>query len=712
MHTHHQPIVVLAGNPNCGKSTIFNRLTGLRQHTGNFPGVTVDIKTGLMSFANKRTANVIDLPGCYSLFPNSHDERIVLNLLSNPNDSLKPDVVLYIADALNLEKHLLLLTQLMDLELPVVLVINRIDLAFEEGLTVDDVALSKELGIPVVCVSGRFGDHFDRLLTILSAQLDGGGVSCKRVGTHSFSDFYKPTEAETNTAQRIADAYDISVYRATLWAHHYQKLPFLRTEQREVIENICTEEGYDDLRLQIHEVMQRYDHFTPIVRKVVKKQRERQTTTDKIDALVTHPLLGVFLFFGLMFLVFQAVYSWSSVPMDWIDGAFGTLNSYIKGVLPPSLFTDLLTDGIVSGLGGVMVFVPQIALLFLLLTLLEEIGYMSRAVYMFDHILQRFGLNGRSIVSLVSSGACAIPAIMSARTIANRKERLTTILVAPLVSCSARIPVFTVLIGLMIPNTRIFGIFNSQGIAFMGLYLLSIAATLLSALFFRALLRTDETSYLSLEMPDYRIPHWRNVAITIYEKVKTFILEAGKIIVLISVILWGLASFGPPRQMAQAEQKAQEIAQTQQLTPEAAADLVAANKLESSYAGHIGKWIEPIIRPLGFDWKIGIALITSFAAREVFVGTMATLYSVGHTDDEVTIREQMRNARNTETGAPVYTFASSFSLLLFYLFAMQCMSTLAVVRRETGSWKWPIIQFLYMGFLAYCSSFIAYQLLS
>ena len=410
-----------------------------------------------------------------------------------------------------------------------------------------------------------------------------------------------------------------------------------------------------------------------------------------------------------MLFVFQSIYAWADAPMTWIEEGFSALGSGMRSIMPEAWFTDLLVDGIITGLGGVVIFVPQITILFLLLAILDEVGYMSRAVFMFDGLMQRVGLNGRSIVALISSGACAIPAIMSTRTIANWKERLITILVSPLISCSARLPVYAVLIGFVVPKETVGGVFNSQGLAFMGLYLLGIVAALVSAWVFKMIIKSEERSFLMIELPQYKKPLIKNVLLSVKEKVMSFIIGAGKVILVISIVLWFLASYGPPIDMQNAEDTATKIASNQGLSEDEATDLIASYRLESSYAGHMGKWIEPAIAPLGFDWKMGIALITSFAAREVFVGTMATIYSVGSNDDELTVRKQMAAEINPKTGLPRYDMATSLSLLLFYVFAMQCMSTLAVTKRETKSWKWPAVQLGFMSVLAYMTSLIAYQ---
>ena len=458
--------------------------------------------------------------------------------------------------------------------------------------------------------------------------------------------------------------------------------------------------------------MERYDTFEPVVRKSLRYAGDRASTSDRVDNVLTHRLFGPLIFVALMLLLFQALFAWSGYPMDFIEWIFGKLGSGVRAGLGEGWLTDLLVDGVIAGLGGVVVFVPQIAILFFFITILEEVGYMARAAFMFDSLMQRFGLNGRSVVALISGHACAIPAVMSTRTIANWKERLLTILVTPLTSCSARIPVYVILISFAVPAGSWFG-FGYQGLAFAGLYFLGIIAAMLSALLFKIVLDTKERSFLMLELPDYRVPVWRNVGVTVWQKVKAFLVGAGQVILVISIVLWGLSTFGPAAEMAAAEERAAEITLAQELDEDAAADVLASEKLEASYAGYLGKAIEPAIRPLGYDWKIGIALLTSFAAREVFVGTMATIYSVGSAgEDEVKIRERMAEEVDPRTGAKVYSVATSWSLLVFYVFAMMCMSTLAVTKRETGGWKWPVVQFVFMTALAYFSALGVYQWLA
>ena len=707
MASDKQYTIALIGNPNCGKTSVFNQLTGLRQKVGNFPGVTVDKKVGKLQFDDESVALLVDFPGTYSLYPTSMDERVVLNVFTNPQDSNYPNAVIYLADSTNLEKHFLLLTQIKDLGLPIVLGLNMSDLAQKEGLTIDSDKISKELGIPVIKISGRSGDNLDALKNAAhQLYLDNKSAHSQERAHYSFS------QVEQQLSKQIQTEFSLSTpYQALLWAHHYEQLDFLSETDKHKIKASVENLGFKSISHQINETMGRFDRFTPMLKKAIKKPtvNANASLTDRLDRVITHPVAGPFIFFGIMFLLFQAIFAWAEYPMNWIEGAFAALSGWAQATLPEGWMTDLLTEGIIAGLGGVLVFIPQITILFFLIAILEEVGYMARAVFMFDKIMQRFGLNGRSVVALISSSACAIPAVMSTRTISNWKERLITILVTPLISCSARIPVYAVLVGFVVPSVTVWGVFNAQGLVFMGLYLLGIIAALFSGWVFKKILKSDERSFLMLELPQYRPPVWKNVWFTLQSKVTSFVVEAGKIIMIISIVLWFLASYGPSDKMALAVANATQEATEQQLSETEAADLVASKSIEASYAGHLGKFIEPAIRPLGYDWKIGIALITSFAAREVFVGTMATIYSIGSIEEESTIRERLAKQINPLTGAPVYTMATSLSLLIFYVFAMQCMSTLAVVKRETGSWKWPVVQFFFMGGLAYLGALITYQ---
>ncbi len=706
--------VALVGNPNSGKSTLFNQLTGLRQKTGNFPGVTVDMKEGKLRFEGGREAILTDYPGTYSLYPTASDEKMVAAVLTNPADANFPNAVVYVADVKNLEKHLLLLTQLLDLDLPVILALNMSDMAAEMGIKTNTAKLSEQLGIPVVLLSSRTGDNVSKLVTELEKLLSSPTVSRKP--------FYPLTDLEKQVAEAVQLNLDANnPYRALLLAHHHGWLPFLKRNDRETLATIVENKSFQSLRSQVDETLDRFDRFTPIVQDTIDQPPAfPETITDRIDALLTNRWAGPFLFFLVMLLVFQAVFDWSEYPMGWIESGFGALSDWLKVTMPEGWFTDLLTDGILAGLAGIMVFIPQIALLFLIITILEEVGYMARVVFMFDKSMRRFGMNGRSVVALISGSACAVPAIMSSRTIGNWQERLITVMVTPFISCSARIPVYLVLIGLAVPPVRVAGFINAQTLVFGSMYALGVLAAFLSGWAMKKWLRTREISYLAIELPVYRMPHWKNVGLTVWEKVSAFVVGAGKIILYVSIGLWALSRFGPGDDMAQAVVRAGTEAKSQQLDEGAANDLVAQRQLEASYAGQMGKWIEPVIRPLGYDWKIGIALLTSFAAREVFTGTLAVLYNMGSAEGDIndsaeneskaTLRAKMRSETFSDTGKPVYTLGTALSLLVFYALAMQCMSTMAVVARETGSWKWAIYQFVFMSGLAYLGAWLVYQI--
>lgn len=702
--------IALVGNPNSGKSSLFNILTGLRQTVSNFPGVTVDKKLGSILLSDGRQIRVVDLPGLYSMHPNSGDEKVVVSILSNNQDQNYPDLIIYVADASNLERHLLLATQIIDLKIPMIFALNMTDIIEDRKQKIDIKPLEKYLEIPTVAISSRNKTGVEEL----KIQIEQFNSKVSNEYLRS-SVIYKNPSILDNIIEDIKlKTGSENDYQTKILLHHHKWLSHLSAKNKEAIEWTVARNEFDDIRNQLDETMARYASFGPTSRKaIVTDGQFPKTRTDLIDNVITHRFWGPMIFFAIMFFMFQAIYAWSEAPMEWIEGFFSFSGGAVRDLLPVAWYTDLIVDGVISGLGGILIFIPQITILFLLIAILEETGYMSRAVFMFDGIMQKFGLNGRSIVSLVSSGACAIPAIMATRTISSWKERLNTIMVAPLISCSARIPVYAVLVGFVVPDQTVFGIFNAQGLVFMGLYLLGIVATLLAALVFKKVLNIkNENSFLMIELPQYKKPIWKNAFLTVKEKVTTFVVEAGKVILVISILLWFLASYGPSTAMDNAELEATSYINSNNLATQEADNYLASKKIEASYAGHLGKFIEPAIKPLGFDWKIGIALLTSFAAREVFVGTMATIYSVGSADDEASVSERMAAEINPQTGAKVYTTATSLSLLIFYVFAMQCMSTLAVVRRETKSWKWPIIQFFYMGALAYFGSLITYQLMS
>lgn len=679
-------LVLMAGNPNSGKSTLFNLLTGLNQKVGNYPGVTVDKKTGVLELGAFKEIEILDLPGAYSMYPSSKDERIVVRQFLETKP--KPDLILYVADLSQLEKQILLLTQIIDLGLPVILALNMADMT---GITIQTHILEEHFKIPVVLISGKTSFGITALKMQMNFMLYEKFVAKEP--------YYKFTAQEKKLTDQFKNSVSSTTdYGRLLTLHHGAWIDNIPNEMRQEIKEKSEKEGFNPIQSQIHETMDRYDRFTPVIRKALHlvPGGAGAKITDRIDKWVMHPVLGSIIFFLIMLLIFQAIFAWAEWPMNFIEYSMGELNLGIRHLLPTGWISDLLCDGVLAGLTGILVFIPQIAILFLFIGILEEIGYMSRAVSMFDMMMRKFGLNGRSIVALVSGGACAIPAIMSTRSISNWKERLITIMVTPFISCSARIPVYAILIGFAVPKGRLFG-FEQQGLALMGLYGIGIMAALTAAYILKKLLHSSDRSFLMMELPVYRPPVIKNLFYLVIEKTKSFVLGAGKIIIIISLVLWFLASFGPAMKSLAGESQPMDKSH------------IAKLAIQDSYAGILGKFIEPVIAPLGFDWKMGIALISSFAAREVFVGTMATIYRIEDDSDVASIRTRMAEDRHSDTGVLVYNPATTWSLLIFYAFAMQCMSTLAIVKRETRSWKWPIIQFVMMTGLAYLASWLVYH---
>jgi len=707
MTDHRRQRIALVGNPNSGKSSLFNYLTGLNQKVGNFPGVTVDKRSGVSSFSDGTAFEVIDLPGIYSIYPRSLDERIVSEILLDHRSPKCPDKIVVIADATNLKRNLLLLTQIIDIGLPTVLALNMMDLVAKAGISYDLISLSKKLGIPVVPINARQGVGLAELKKVIQQ-------TSEKPARPVFKIWPEAIEAVKELRRKLGVDND---YEAYLFLEQ-QTLNFQSKEDQEIVQEIRTRYKFFPGKFQGAEAIQRYSHIQDLLNDITLKPANLtwKRNSAALDRILTHKIWGYFIFLAILFLIFQSIFAWANFPMDFIDGKFADLSSYLRKALPVGPLSNLLTEGIIPGIGGIMIFIPQIAILFAFISILEETGYMARVVFLMDKIMRKFGLNGKSVVPLMSGVACAIPAIMATRTIDNWKERLITIMVTPLMSCSARLPVFTILIALIVPDEKVMGFFNLQGLALMGLYLLGFVAAISSAWIMNQIIKIKERSYLIMEMPTYRWPKWSNVGLTIVEKTKTFVFEAGKVILAISIILWVLAAYGPGDKMANAKDKVLEQTKGVQLSDQELENRIASYKLEHSYAGAIGKAIEPLIKPIGYDWKIGIALITSFAAREVFVGTMATIYSIGAVDDsaagETTIKERLREEVNPDTGGPRFTPAVGFSLLVFYTFAMQCMSTIAVVYRETKGWKWPLIQFVYMTGLAYISAFAVFHLLS
>lgn len=648
--------IALVGNPNTGKSSIFNMLTGLRQHVGNFPGVTVDKKSGTISTASGNH-ELIDFPGTYSLYPRSKDEQVVYDVLTDTKHEDFPDLVVVVADASNLERNLFFFSQIYDLGLSSMLILNMSDLAQRAGKIIDPEKLRDAFkGAVIVEANARAGMGKNRIL-------EGMNEAAAKKPEGRFIPEQVLCSAEDSTCQEIEAAL-------------------------------------------------RYKKIGDVIGNVQRIEERPKKEMNRLDKILVHKVWGYLIFAAILMTVFQFIYSFAAIPMDFIDGIFANLSAWLQETLVQGLFSDLISQGVVPGIGGVVIFVPQIALLFFFIALLEESGYLARVVFIMDRLMRPLGLNGKSVVPLLSSVACAIPGVMAARTISDWKERLITIMVAPLMSCSARIPVYTLLIALVIPKEKVFGFMNLQGLLLFGLYALGLISALLIAWVMKMLIASKEQGFLLLELPGFKMPIWSNVGLTVWEKVKVFVVDAGKVILAISIVLWAMATFGPGDRMEKAGVKAADQAQTLNLSQEESDRRVAAAQLENSYIGIVGKTIEPVIKPLGYDWKVGISLITSFAAREVFVGSLATIYAVQEDGGENKRLIDRLKAEKHPDGTPVYSLAMGLSLMIYYVFAMQCMSTLAVVKRETKSWKWPIIQTLYMGVIAYVLSFVVYQLMS
>lgn len=691
--------IAMAGNPNSGKSTLFNLLTGLRQKTGNFPGVTVDLHVGYTRLSNGKKVEIIDLPGTYSLFPKAADEQVTAEVLCNPAHSNHPQLTVLVADSSNLKRSLYLCSQLIDTGMPVILVLNMIDVAVKKSIAINQEKLSQLLGIPVIAVNSLEGSGIASLKQLIESyqqRNDHPLIPASEISAHNWQGLQQIMSCLTPY-----DAFVTFINRRFLKDAAEQK----------IMEDFFAQQQVNEVQLQTNEAVIRFKKITGVIEQCVAyKQRNSYELTHKIDNIITHKIWGFVIFLAILFTIFQFIFSFSAIPMEWIEMGFANFSDWVAHTLPQGILNDVITGGILAGLSGVVVFIPQIAFLFAFIAILEDSGYMARVSFIMDRLMRRFGLNGKSIIPLISGAACAVPAIMGARTISNNKERLITILVTPLMSCSARLPVYTLLIALVVPNKNVGGVINLQGVVLMALYLIGFLAAIGAALVLKYLIKSREQSYFIMELPIYRMPQAKQVGMVIYDKVKVFLLEAGKIIIAISVILWLMASFAPGNRMQEIEQKYASMGNT--ISEQERSNKMAAEKLEASYAGIAGKLIEPAIAPLGFDWKIGISLVTSFAAREVFVGTMATIYSVGDQADERSIRQKMKEELNPTTLQPVYTTAVAFSLMLFYAFAMQCMSTIAVVYRETKGYKWPLVQFLFMTAMAWLSSFTAFHLLS
>jgi ferrous iron transport protein B len=698
--------IALVGNPNSGKSSLFNSLTGLNQKVGNFPGVTVDKKTGVSKISEKLSARIIDLPGTYSLYPKRNDEWVSYKVLLDEDPDIKADIIVLIADASNLKRNLLFCSQIIDLKRPVVVALTMTDIAKKNNIQIDIPGLERELGVLVIPVNPRKNKGISQLKKAIEQTAENLHKSPERdfISTISFAPL------AIKKVQKIFP--EVSDYRAIHYLINHENFALDQPVQ-EAIEHIEADTNFNPTKTQAEEILQRYGKIKTIMHQTVVETDPLQKAlfTQKLDNILLHRTWGYIILFGVLFLLFQSIFVIAQFPMNAIEWTFDEAGGWLGNFLPHGWVSDLFINGILAGLSGILVFVPQIMILFGLITLLEDTGYMARISFLTDRVMRKSGLNGKSVMPMISGLACAVPAIMSARNIENKKERLLTIMCTPLMSCSARLPVYTILIALVIPKRIFLGFISLQGLVMMLLYLLGTVMAFLSAYVMKWFIKSKEKSFFILELPVYREPRWKNILYTMIEKAKIFVVDAGKVIMVISLLLWVLSSYGPPQKMKSVSEKYASLSQLNPGNFKEYDKLKRTELLENSYAGILGRSIEPVIRPLGYDWKIGIALITSFAAREVFVGTMATLYSVGedHDENNATLREKM-NAAVRADGTKVYNLATGISLLIFYALAMQCMSTLAIVKRETHSWKWPAIQLAYMTGLAYVMSFIAFNI--
>ncbi len=702
MESNQEIKVALVGNPNCGKTSLFNLLTGLKQKVGNFPGVTIDKKIGHNSFEGVNYS-IIDLPGLYSLYPRSLDEKVVRDVLLNEKDPNHPDIIIILLDAANLKRNLYLTLQTLELEIPVIIALNMLDIAETQGKTIDIDALSQTLGATVIPINAKKGIGKEDILKSLNN---------KHFGSFSGEKFEPENKEQIQKIKKLFPKYND--FKINLLLSDFKNLPWLSEKEKNDIANQLENTSFFPAKNQLYEIGKRYEYINKITPKFQQEKKNIDTISihDKLDKYLTHPIWGTLIFLLVFFLLFQAIFTLAAYPADLIDTGMGVLNQWVKTILPEGRFADFVTDGILTGIGGVVIFIPQIMILFGLITILEDTGYMARASFINDKLLEKVGMNGKSFVPLIGGFACAVPAIMAARSIPNMRERLITIFITPFMSCSARLPVYVFLIAFIIPNDYLLGFLSIQGLLMLGLYLLGVFMSIIVAIVLNKLLPKIEKGVFVMELPTFKVPRWKNVFTSMINKAKTFVFEAGKIILLVSIILWFLSSFGPGDSFKKIEKKYTSAALVQALTPQQIQREINSEKLKHSYAGIMGRFIEPAIRPLGFDWKTGIALVTSFAAREVFVGTMSTIYGIeADTANVKELKEELKKLKNPKTGAPLFSFATAFSLIIFYVFALQCMSTLAIVKKETGGWKWPIIQFFTFTGIAYLASFITYHIL-
>ncbi len=715
--------IALAGNPNVGKTTLFNLLTGLQQKVANYPGVTVERKSGRLK--GRPGVEVIDLPGTYSLNPKSLDERIAYSALTGrlPGENA-PDVVVCVVDASNLERNLYLVSQVLDLGLPTVVALNMVDAAEEAGIEVDADALAEALGAPVVPLVARRGEGVEGVLRAIEAlpapppRPDWHLMPVAETHVSQLAERLAEEQPGVPTRLLRSDALGALTSDVLLDAWR-DKAPRFVTAVEAAREALDAQKA----PYKQAEMMGRYGWIGALAPRVVTRRAEEaaRTRSDRIDAVLTHRVWGLAIFGAFLLLIFQAVFTWATPAMDAIEWGVGALGSGVRALLPAAWYTDLLVDGVVAGVGNVVVFLPQILLLFFFLGLMEDTGYMARTAFLLDRVMRRMGLSGASVVPLLSSYACAIPGIMAARTLPNERDRLITIMVAPLMTCSARLPVYALFIAAFIPIGGLFGLVSYQGLTMLALYAMGTAMAFVAAWILNRFVFRGEGSHFVMELPPYRLPQARYVLRRMVERARLFFVRAGKIIVGISIVLWFLANYPQPDVDTRDASALQTTTDARSVTPEgldnatlpegetAEAAPQASSRVRNSYIGRFGRFIEPVMRPLGFDWKISAGLVTAFAAREVIVSALATLYSVEEGDGEPTLLRDALKADRYPDGTPVFTPLVAVSLMVFFVFALQCMSTIAIARRETNTWRWPIVMWLYMFALAYGFSFVVYQ---
>ena len=733
--------VLLVGNPNTGKTSVFNSLTGLRQKTGNYPGVTVEKKTGIVTGADGATLRLHDMPGMYSLTPKSLDDSIAREvLIGEADEDLDIRLIVVVADASNLNRNLYLVTQLIDLGIPVAVAMNMMDNAVSSGVHIDLDALSDRLKVPIVPVIASRQRGIDELRQMMFDQIGPVDRDTRPAGSAAEAGTGSSGPASSGPASSgpassgpdhvsfaerfprrrlLGGLLDEALSPAASWFEAHTNLNAvaqtsealrvtssdraLQTWMEGRQDATCKEDlkriveqtrgRLDEMQVpwRMLETILRYDQIDELYSEVVREERDtRSSLSVRLDRLFTHRAAGPAIVLVVFALVFQSIFSWAETPMTLIEDGIGALGAFVYQFLPEGMLRNLLVDGVIAGVGAVLVFLPQILFLFFFLALLEDTGYMARVAFIMDRFMKSMGLSGHSVMPLLSSFACAIPGIMATRTISNWKDRLITIMIAPLMSCSARLPVYILLIGAFFPSMTILGVFTLQGLMLFTMYIFGIAVAICAALVFKRFFMKDavSTSFV-MELPPYRLPSLKWVLLQMFERAKVFVTEAGQIILAISVVLWFLASYPQPDDYD---------------------SMSSRSRIQQSYAGQLGQLIEPAIEPLGFDWKVGIGLITSFVAREVLVSTMATIYNVEEADEtSVDLRASLRSEADPETGERVYTPLVAVSLMVFFALACQCMATVAIVKRETNGWKWPIVMVLYMTALAYVGSFAVYQ---